>query len=66
MTGPPRLRVTESELIRQGIDRVLAGSERLPPDDAAWAEEKRFIAARMRGPQARRPRTWTRDELYDA
>jgi len=58
--------VTESQLIRQGVDRVLEGDAQLPPDDALWAAERQFIEARRKRLQvAPRRRRWTRDELYD-
>ncbi|HMQ31569.1 MAG TPA: ribbon-helix-helix domain-containing protein [Chloroflexaceae bacterium] len=55
----------EAELIRQAIDRHIAGGLRLHRDRAAWAEERDYIAELMaRGPVAGR-RTWQREDLYD-
>ena len=59
------LGVTESELIRRGLDRVLADALEGPRDPEAWAGAVAFMKQRgaMRLPQT--GRTWTRDELYE-
>ncbi len=58
------LGVTESELIRQGIDLVTK-PRRLPEDEALWQDALAFMRERgsLEVPQGRR--TWTRDELYE-
>lgn len=58
------LRVTEAELIRQGIDRGLEGVARARPDPAAWKEAERYILGRMRKGPLKGKRRWTREELY--
>ena len=51
-----------SELIREGINRVLAEP---PLDRAAWDREKAFIESLIRKGPVPGKRTWTREELYD-
>ncbi|MBI4609743.1 MAG: ribbon-helix-helix domain-containing protein [Candidatus Rokubacteria bacterium] len=58
------LRVTEAELVRQGIDRGLAGLGELRPDPAAWKEAERYILRLMRKGPLKGRRRWTREELY--
>ena len=60
-----RLGVTESELIRRGIELTdgLASSRLL--DRKAWQEELHFIRERARIQALGKTRGWTRDELYD-
>ena len=58
------LRVTEAELIRRGIDQLVAAPS-LPLDPAAWEEAKAFIRQRRRLQVPQTGRDWTRDELYD-
>jgi hypothetical protein len=57
------LGVTESDLIRRGIEEVA----RRPPasDERAWADELAFIDERAALPPLGGHRGWTRDELYD-
>lgn len=59
------LRVSEAELIRQGIDRGLERLAALRPDPAAWQEAERYILTRMRKGSVKAQRRWTRGELYD-
>ena len=58
------LGVTESELIRQGIDRVDQAQSRLPLDQTAWEEELKFIHERAQIQGSGSTRKWTREELY--
>lgn len=58
------LRVTEAELIREGIDRGLAGVAELRPDPVAWKKVERYIRRRMREGTLKGKRRWTREELY--
>ena len=60
-----QLRVTESELIRQSLERGLVAPSASRSDPAAWEELKRFFRRRMRMKVRQAPRSWTRDELYD-
>ncbi len=58
------LGVTESDLIRRGIDQVdrtLADSH---SDRVAWQDELTFIVERARSHELGRKRGWTREELY--
>jgi hypothetical protein len=59
------LRVTEAELIRQGIDRGLEGMSVARPDGAAWREAEAFIQARARKASVAGKRRWRREELHD-
>lgn len=58
------LRLTEAELIRQGIDRGLGSMAEFRSDPTAWREAERYILARMRKGQIRGKRVWTREDLY--
>jgi hypothetical protein len=60
-----QLGVTESELIRRGVDTATAEAMRGPRDPKAWAELMEFARRRgeMKVPQT--GRTWTRDSLYE-
>ena len=57
--------VTESELIRRGIEQVTRRAPEPPSDEQAWAEELAFIQERGRLPSSGGRRGWTREELYD-
>lgn len=59
------LGVTESELIRRGIDQIGHVTSGLPRDYAAWDKAKAFIQERMGIDAPQTGRIWTRDELYD-
>ncbi len=58
---------SEAELVRQAIDRQLAGGgPGRPRDPAAWERALRLMRAlQAQGPIADRRRAWTRDELYE-
>lgn len=58
------LRVTESELIRDGISRVLSGTV-IPHDMTAWDEEKKFMDALVGKGPVKGGRTWKREDVYD-
>jgi len=53
---------TESELIREGVDRVL--NEPLL-DRAAWERELAFIDSLIAKGPIKGKRTWKREDLYD-
>jgi hypothetical protein len=55
---------TESDLIRQGIDRLGQAAWSGPADARAWEDELAFIERRAALPGLGLPRGWTRDELY--
>lgn len=59
------LSVTESDLIRRGIDQVGRVSAALPLDRRAWQDELAFIQKRARIKELGRYRGWTREELYE-
>jgi hypothetical protein len=56
---------TESELVREGIDRVLSAPPLSARDHKAWKEELAFIDHLTRLGPVKGKRTWTREELYD-
>lgn len=58
------LGVTESELIRQGVDLVTAGQP-LADDEAEWQTELEFMRERGRLEVPPQKRTWTREEIYE-
>jgi hypothetical protein len=58
------LGVSEAELIRQSVDRSVLGAGLNRPDPAAWAAERRLVAARQARRRLRGRRDWTRDDLY--
>jgi hypothetical protein len=60
-----KYRVTEAELIRQGIDRGLEHTATRAPDLEAWKAVERFIARRRKGRVRQVRRTWRREDLYD-
>ena len=62
-----RLGVTESDLIRRGIEQLDWGPTTPLLDEQAWQEEIAFMRerARMVVPQQTGGRGWTREELYD-
>lgn len=57
-----RQRRSESDLIREGIKRVL---DEPPLDRAAWEREKAFIDSLIRKGPIPGGRTWKREDLYD-
>ncbi len=59
------LGVTESEVLRRGIDLEGRATATLPLDPEAWETELRFIRERARIQELGRKRGWTREELYD-
>jgi len=58
--------LSEAEIIRQAIEREVAASAARPVvgDRSALEDFIRFGLARQAAPDSK-PRTWTRDELYD-
>ncbi len=56
---------TESELIREGIDKVLVGSFQPRLDTDAWKEALASIDRLIRLGPVKGKRTWTREEIYD-
>ena len=56
--------VTESELIREGIERV-GRAPLVRRDAAAWHEALAFMHERAGRARVGRGRSWTREDLYD-
>jgi len=59
------LRVSESELIRDGIERLLRSGTAVHKDIAAWEKEKKFIHALTKQGAVKGRRTWRREDIYD-
>ncbi len=59
------LGVTESALIRQGIDLVTEGPALAADDEAEWHAELDFMRERGRIEVPPGARSWTREELHD-
>jgi hypothetical protein len=59
------LGVTESDLIRRGIEQIARTAPPVPRDARAWDEELAFMRQRGRLPVPAGKRRWTREELYD-
>jgi hypothetical protein len=61
------LGVSEAALLRQALDdRMSGGSRTARAQPDAWEQARRFmLALHARGPIPGRPRTWTRDALYE-
>lgn len=56
--------MTEAELIRRGIDFVLAGAGAQVADPKAWAKARELMHARLNKPALPGKRGWTREDLY--
>lgn len=59
------LRVSESELIRNGIEKILRTGTAVPKDITAWEKEKKFIHALIKQGAVKGGRTWRREDIYD-
>jgi len=59
------LGVTESDVIRRGIEQVGHGATGLPVDYTAWEEAKHLIRERMTIEAPQTERGWTREELHE-
>ncbi len=53
---------SESELIREGIDRILTDP---PLDRSAWERQLAFIDSLIRKGPLKGGRTWKREDLYE-
>ena len=60
-----KLQLSEAELIRQGIDLVLAHGVSSPSDARAWESELKFLRKRAKTPALGSKRSWTREEVYE-
>ena len=58
--------VSEAEIIRQALERELAGisSPSVPADRSAWQELIVFLDARQAGKAGRFAYRWNREEIY--
>ncbi|HLA97903.1 MAG TPA: CopG family transcriptional regulator [Anaerolineales bacterium] len=58
--------MSEAEIIRQAIDRELAGvpAQPIAADRSAWQELVAFLEARQRAALGRQPYRWNREEIY--
>jgi hypothetical protein len=59
------LHISESELIREGIDKALNAGAIAVHDPKAWDEEKKFITSLTKKRAVKGGRKWTREELHD-
>jgi len=57
--------VTESELIRRGVNRVLDEPLPFEPDPQAWKEVLAFIDSLIAKGPVKGKRTWKREDLYE-
>ena len=58
-------RVSETNIIRVGIDLALAGLTTTKPDIQAWQRQKEFIHKRMEQPAEPASERWAREDLYE-
>jgi hypothetical protein len=59
------LGITESELIRRGVDKATDEMTKGPRDPKSWAEAMAFMKKRAALNVPQTGRNWTRDELYE-
>jgi hypothetical protein len=59
------LGVTESDIIRRGIEQVGRGGTGRPLDYTAWEEARHLIKERMTIEAPQTGRGWTREELHE-
>jgi hypothetical protein len=63
-----RKKMTEAELIRQGLDLLFGagvGQYQVDRDLAAWKREKAFIRSLIKKGPVSGKRAWSREELYE-
>lgn len=56
---------TESQLIRDGIDRLFEEPLAQTLDHQAWVRQRRFIDSLIRKRALKGKRTWTRDDAHE-
>jgi hypothetical protein len=58
--------LSEAEIIRQAIERELAGApaQNVATDHSAWQELVAFLEARDKTAVGRQPYRWNREEIY--
>ena len=59
------LDVSEAELVRRGIEKVLAEPDGEAARIAAWEDAKEFIRQRMAMKVPQTDRGWTREDMYE-
>lgn len=59
------LKLSEAELIRQGIDRWFESEVQISPSIKAWEEIKSFILRRMALGSVKGKRRWVREDVYE-
>jgi hypothetical protein len=60
-----QLKLTESTIIRRGLDLVTRHPDTGAVDQAAWRSELAFIRRRAASGPRPAKRAWTRDEIYE-
>lgn len=60
-----QLHISESELIREGIEKILKTTPVVLQDIKAWEQEKRFISSLMGKGAVKGGRKWKREDIYD-
>ena len=58
-------RKTESQLVREGINRLLHEPLPLTLDHAAWVRQRKFIDSLIRQGPVKGKRTWTREDAHE-
>lgn len=59
------LHITESELIRKGIEKVITAAPIVLRDIKAWEREKKFISSIVEKGPVKGGRKWKREDIYD-
>jgi len=59
------LNTTESELIRNGIEKLLTSGTTIHHDIRAWEAEKKYIQSRLKKGLVRGGKRWKREELHN-
>lgn len=60
-----KLHLTESELIRKGIEKLLRADVILLHDIRGWEDEKKFMLSLMKKGTVKGGRSWKREDIYD-
>jgi len=60
-----RNRTTESHLLREGINRILAEPLPQAPNHQAWLKSREFIDSLIRRGPVKGGRSWTREEAHE-
>ena len=57
--------ITEAELVRQGLDRILQSGIMVAPNPKAWQRERAFLIRWGKKGVVKGNRRWRREDLYD-